>query len=213
MECQAQIQVVCPQRHKTNRPCSKSQAACRTCSEELRQKERIKQRNAQLDAERDARRAAYAQQLAEEQAQIKYMQRSLQDMREAEDSAKVLEQQKQDLADLKQLMADREKQRQSTTSDENPPAPKKSSKKANAESGTSTAEDQWEHMKRYEYVKNKALDDVMGMIGLEDVKSKFLAIKIEVDTAVRQGLDMSSKRFGVSLLGNPGTGQPPVRTF
>jgi hypothetical protein len=46
----------------------------------------------------------------------------------------------------------------------------------------------------------------MDMIGLEDVKDKFLSIKIEVDTAVRQGLDMAGKRFGASLLGNPGTG-------
>lgn len=47
----------------------------------------------------------------------------------------------------------------------------------------------------------------MSMVGLEDIKDKFLAIKLEVDTAVRQSLDISHQRFGASLLGNPGTGK------
>ena len=36
----------------------------------------------------------------------------------------------------------------------------------------SSAKKQWEHFKRYEGAKNEALDDLMGMIGLEDVKDK-----------------------------------------
>ena len=78
---------------------------------------------------------------------------------------------------------------------------------AENEEDWSSAKKQWEHFKRYDGANNKALDDLMSMIGLEDVKDKFLSIKSEVDTAVRQDLDMSNKRFGVSLLGNPGTGK------
>jgi hypothetical protein len=46
----------------------------------------------------------------------------------------------------------------------------------------------------------------MDMIGLEDVKSKVLKIKAKIDTVIRQGTDVKDERFGVTLLGNPGTG-------
>ena len=207
MECQVLVQFVCLQKHKSNRRCSKSQAACAICAEEDQQRERIRKRNAQLDAERDAKRAAYALQLAESQAEINHQRRILHDHREAKDSAKVLEQKKQDLANLKGIANNLEKQRQSCTKSQ--ATSKISGKKVDMENEEdwSSAKKQWEHLKRFEGVDNEALNDLMSMVGLEDVKDGFLAIKSEVDTAVRQGLDMSNKRFGASLLGNPGTGK------
>ncbi len=209
MECQALVQFVCSQKHRSQRPCSKSQAACAICAEEDRQRERVRKRNAQLDAERDTKRAAYALQLAEKQAEIDHQRRILQDYREAENSARVLEQKKQDLVNLKITANNLGRQRQSYTKPQATPASKSSSKKVavEKEDDWSSANKQWEHFKHYEGADNEALDDLMSMIGLEDVKDKFLAIKLEVDTAVRQGLDMSNKRFGASLLGNPGTGK------
>lgn len=207
MECQALVQFVCSQKHRSQRPCSKSQAACTVCAEEDRQRERIRKRNAQLDAERDTRRAAYARQLAENQAEIDHQRRILQDHREVEDQAKALEQKKLDLANLKVTANNLEKQRQSSTKLPATPASLGKIVAAENEEDWSSAKKQWEHFKRYEGADNKALDDLMSMIGLEDVKDKFLAIKVEVDTTVRQGLDMSNKRFGASLLGNPGTGK------
>ena len=219
MECQALVQFVCEQKHRSKRPCSKSQGACAICAEEDRQRELIRKRNVQLDAERDAKRAAYALQLAENQAEIGHQKRILQDHREAEDSARLLEQKKQDLANLKVTVNNLKKQQQSFTKPQAPPASKSSSKKVDVENeeDCSSAKKQWEHFKRHEGATNKALDDLMSMIGLENVKDNFLAIKLEVDTAVRQGLDMSNKRFGASLLGNPGTGKQlilvPVTTI
>ncbi|KAG9229292.1 putative AAA family ATPase [Amylocarpus encephaloides] len=212
MECQQLVPFVCPLKHISQRPCSKSQAACAICAEEDRQRERIRKRNAQLDAERDTKRAAYALQLTENQAEIDHQRRILQDHREAEDSARVLEQTKQDLANLKVTANNLEKQRQSYTKPQATPASKLSGKKVAVENeeNWSSAKKQWEHFKRYDSASNEALDDLMSMIGLEDVKDKFLAILLEVDTAVRQGLDMSNKRFGASLLGNPGTGKTTV---
>jgi hypothetical protein len=209
MECQALVQFICSHNHRSQRPCSKSQAACAICAEEDRQRERIQKRNAELDAERDTERAAYALQLAENQAEIDHQRRILRDHREAEDSAKALEQKKQDLANLKITANNLKKQRQCSTKSQVTPAAKLSSKivAAENEEDWSSAKKQWDHFKRYEGADNEALDDLMSMIGLEDVKEKFLAIKLEVDTAVRQGLDMSNTRLGASLLGNPGTGK------
>lgn len=214
MECQASVQFVCSQNHRSQRPCSKYQAACAICAAEDRQRERIRKRNAHLDAERDAKRAAYALQLAENQAEIDHQRRILHDHREAEDSARALEQKKQDLTNLKITTNNLEKQRQSTKLQATPVS-KSSSKNVAVENEEdwSSAKKQWEHFKRYDGAENEALDDLMSMIGLEDVKDKFLAIKLEVDTAVRQGLDMSSKRFGASLLGNPGTGKQLLFLF
>jgi hypothetical protein len=208
MECWVLVEFVCPRKHRSQRPCSKSQKACAICAEEDLQRERIQRRNVQLDAERDAKRAAYALRLAENQAEIDHQRRILQDHREAEYSARALEQKKQDLANLKATANNLEKQRQSSTKSKATPASKSSSKEVAVENeeDCSSAKKQWEHLKHYEGADNEALDDLMSMVGLEDVKDKFLAIKSEVDTAVRQDLDMSNKRFGVSLLGNPGTG-------
>jgi hypothetical protein len=209
MECQVLVQFVCPKKHRSWRPCSKSQAACAICAAEDRQRELIRRRDAKLDAERDAKRAAYALQLAENQAEIDHQRRILQDHRDEEDSAKALDQKKQDLAKLKATVKNLGKQRQSSTKSQATPAPKSSSKEVAVEDEEdwSSAKKQWEHFKRYDRAENEALDGLMSMIGLEDVKDKFLAIKLEVDTSVRQGLDMSNKRFGASLLGNPGTGK------
>jgi hypothetical protein len=71
----------------------------------------------------------------------------------------------------------------------------------------SSAKDEWERQKEFEGQQNEALDELMGMIGLEDVKEQFLSIKGKVDTAVRQNIDMKDERFGAALLGNLGTGR------
>ena len=66
--------------------------------------------------------------------------------------------------------------------------------------------EEWRDQKKYEDAHNEALDSLMVMIGLENVKSAFLSIKSRVDTAVRQGIGLQNDRFGATLLGNPGTG-------
>ncbi|KAF3919193.1 hypothetical protein AA313_de0200271 [Arthrobotrys entomopaga] len=68
----------------------------------------------------------------------------------------------------------------------------------------------WEWQKEFEGAENEALDSLMDMIGLESVKQEFLAIKAKVDTVVRQNVSLKDERFGVALLGNPGTGKTTV---
>ncbi|KAL1795343.1 hypothetical protein ACET3X_007159 [Alternaria dauci] len=77
----------------------------------------------------------------------------------------------------------------------------------------SEARDDWEWQKKYEGAENEALDSLVPMIGLESVKQKFLAIKAQVDTAVRQGVSLKGERFGAALLGNPGTGKTTVARY
>ncbi len=76
-----------------------------------------------------------------------------------------------------------------------PPAPKKSA-----------SEVEWERQKRIEGASNAAIDDLMALTGLEEVKEKFLDIKAKIETVARQGIDMKKERMGMVMLGNPGTG-------
>lgn len=69
-----------------------------------------------------------------------------------------------------------------------------------------TAEGEWNYLKEFEGASSKPMDTLMSMIGLEEVKQKFLDIKSKVDTAVRQGISLSKERYSCSMLGNPGTG-------
>jgi hypothetical protein len=76
-----------------------------------------------------------------------------------------------------------------------PTAPKKSA-----------SELEWERQKRIEGASNAAIDDLMALTGLEEVKEKFLDIKAKIETVARQGVDMKKERMGMVMLGNPGTG-------
>ena len=74
----------------------------------------------------------------------------------------------------------------------------------------SKALDDWNFQKQFENSRNDALDSLMNMTGLEEIKQQFLAIKVKIDTATRQNTDLKQERFGAALLGNPGTGKTTI---
>ena len=73
----------------------------------------------------------------------------------------------------------------------------------------SPAKEDWKRQKKYENAQNNAIDSIMNMIGLEEVKLQILQIKAKIEVSMRQNADMSSDRLNVSFLGNPGTGKAP----
>ena len=74
------------------------------------------------------------------------------------------------------------------------------------EHNSSPSKTEWQRQKDQENAQNPAIDAIMEMIGLEDVKEKILRIKAKVETAMRQNTDLKKERLGLVLLGNPGTG-------
>ncbi|KAM0134445.1 hypothetical protein ACHAO1_005657 [Botrytis cinerea] len=74
----------------------------------------------------------------------------------------------------------------------------------------SASKKDWQRQKDQENAINPAIDRIMEMIGLEDVKSQVLRIKAKVDTSKRQGTNLKKERLGLILLGNPGTGKTTV---
>jgi SpoVK/Ycf46/Vps4 family AAA+-type ATPase len=69
---------------------------------------------------------------------------------------------------------------------------------------------EWQRQKDQENAHNPAIDKIMEMIGLEEVKAQVLRIKAKVETSVRQGTNLKKERLGLTLLGNPGTGKTTV---
>lgn len=196
---------------------------CKKCAAEDRRKEAKKQRDHQLDAQRQQKQMEYAQQLAEIQDEIAHQRRLLRDQAEEQERQNVLRQHKEDLDNLKNAMKQMAKMSirddgDKKTSASTAPSDSKTDSTKNGKNGESVHNDQkqdgfssanndWQYQKLFEGARNDAIDTLMDMIGLEEVKEKFLAIKARVDTAIRQNIDLKGERFGAVLLGNPGTGK------
>ncbi len=228
MECHATTESICSRNHRLSRPCFKKDYACSVCEAEDRRRELRRQRDHKLEVEREIKQKEYARQLIELQDEIAHQRRILKDQSDQDEREKFLRQQQQDLKGLRDTVGrvqDKRKKDPSLTSTMSqastttaPPnghpdlAPGTEQVVANEQPGkglstwTSSARDEWEHQKEFEGAQNEALDSLMDMIGLEEVKDNFLSIKSRVDTALCQNIDVSEERFGAALLGNPGTG-------
>jgi site-specific recombinase XerC len=77
----------------------------------------------------------------------------------------------------------------------------------------SLSQQDWQHMKDIEGASNDAIDAIMNMIGLEEVKAQVLRIKSKIDVTKRQNTSLKDERFNIVLLGNPGTGSVDVFSF
>lgn len=228
MQCRKLVEFVCPRSHRLTRPCFRKDPSCRLCDAEDRRQERIRQRDHELEVERELKQKEYARQLGELQDEIAHQRRILRDRSAQEERENVLRQYRQDLASLRDTVMSMENRKrmegwatppenQASTTAASPGATTystpdtrqaavKNQDKGNLGTWTSSAKAEWEHQKEFEGARNEALDSLMSMIGLEDVKEMFLSIKSKVDTAIRQNINMKDERFGATLLGNPGTG-------
>jgi hypothetical protein len=90
----------------------------------------------------------------------------------------------------------------------NPPPQRSQTPPGNpATAKTSSPEAEWQRQKDVEGASSAAIDAVMDMIGLEDVKRQMLRIKDKIEVTQRQNTSLKDERFNVVLLGNPGTGE------
>lgn len=182
--------------------CAKQKQLCDKCVEEDKEQERRIKRDLKLEQERLAKKAAYAKELQDIQDEVDHQRRTMKYMTEEEEQKTTLAQQRKDLEDLKsatarmQAMKKAEKQKAETQKAEESRKKEagarasgspQSDEKADADQADhapSSARDEWEDLKRLEGARNEPLDDLMGMIGLEEVKASFLEIKSTVDTKV-----------------------------
>ena len=69
----------------------------------------------------------------------------------------------------------------------------------------SPSQQDWERRKKVDGASNDAIDNIMELIGLEQVKEQVLSIYAKMEITKRQGIPLN-ERFNIVLLGNPGTG-------
>jgi hypothetical protein len=78
--------------------------------------------------------------------------------------------------------------------------------KSNISSEESSARAEWERQKRELKEKNDALDQLMAMVGLEEVKTEFLKVKATINEARKRKGWLKRQDLNLVLMGNPGTG-------
>lgn len=210
VRCETLVDRVCDRGHQSRVHCSDLQERCDKCCEEDREIRRQAERDLKLEADRRERQQKYKAELQIVDDEIAHNKRIIQYDNEAEAERKKLAERRDALKALKDTTQRAEEAKKKATLEKN-------SKTASAEDSPpdqvwppSDARDEWESLKQTTGVQNQSLDEIMAMIGLEEVKQEFLDIKARVDMATRQGVALTSERFGCVLLGNPGTGKTTV---
>lgn len=216
MPCPHKVERICERGHKLKMPCHMRNDKCRTCAREDIETERRIKRDLKLEAERQAREAAYRRELQEIQDEADHERRRLRYRKDEEEQQKTLAQQRADLAALRKtaervLKAPKAQARQNMPGSfpgvDPPTPPTDADLSGSLQDLPDGAAQEWQYLKQFEGAKSEPLDQLVGMIGLEEVKSEFLCVKSKVDTAIRQGITLCRERFGCSMLGNPGTGK------
>src|SRR5277367_2670162 len=77
----------------------------------------------------------------------------------------------------------------------------------------SAAAKEWQRRKNQDDESNEALDELMKLVGLEEVKEKLCAIQAKVTVCRKQRIDPKNERFNIVFQGNPGTGENHVLPF
>ncbi|KAH0495908.1 hypothetical protein TgHK011_009433 [Trichoderma gracile] len=210
--CMKMMQKNCERGHKMKYLCGKENQGCKACAKEDEDTRRRIQRDLDMEKKRQERQDKYARDLQEMDDEIDHHRRVVKYQQEEEDHAKELAEKKAQLQRLRDTKARMEASKA---------AAEEQKKKASEDQGQKSKEtpdvltldpaaQEWETMKREDGAKSAALDDLMGLIGLESVKREFLSIKSTVDTQIRQGVPLTDTRLSCSLLGNPGTGKTTV---
>lgn len=204
---------LCERQHKTKVSCTKQNDGCHRCIQEDKEMERRARRDLQLEEDRRRREETYTKELQAIQDELEHQRRISTYQAKEEERKQTLEQTRADLAAMKDMQAKRQQQTSLKAAAEEAAAAARAGTEGQASHASSTEPDclggahaEWQFMKESEGVQSKPLEQLMEMIGLEEVKQAFLSIKSKVDTALRQGVSLASERFSCSMLGNPGTG-------
>lgn len=235
MPCERIVESKCAKGHKLRRKCHQSQSPCRTCELDDKRRRREIELDFDIQTRRDEAQAEHAAHIADLGRQIRTVREEAADKRLAAEQLQALKQKKHELEAAKKLAesaqpaVDAGKNHGSANNAAAPSeAPTKASTRvdestkmdASAQSKKSASikdprgnehlksasEMEWERQKRVDGASNDAIDALMDMTGLEEVKSKILGIKAKIETVARQGADMKRERLGMVMLGNPGTG-------
>jgi len=221
MKCSQETYDKCSDGHTLQWKCFKGRpVTCTKCEREKKRNEAQRKEDFARQEARDKAEKAHLDEIARIDREIVEQRSVQQDIREEQARKAALERKKEELEETKRLADEKVKAAKAALPRvaalfqmfTQPTASVPSASASVPASGTfapsppSKAKGRWEHQKNVEGAMNSALDDIMELSGLEEVKAQILSIKDKIDTGVRQGISISQERFSVSMLGNPGTG-------
>ncbi|ODA79016.1 hypothetical protein RJ55_04606 [Drechmeria coniospora] len=218
--CHELVEETCERGHKVTVTCSLTERECKRCLKEDENVRRRVLRDFELEQKRQKQQDSYALELQELDNEIDHHRRTIRLDTERQEQLEKLNQKKRQLESLEQrscapwnVNESKKKHTRSQVKGCTPPSAQLGSP-ANEEGQTdgfaSAAREEWETHKSTNGDKNAALDELMGLIGLESIKEEFLSTKFNVDIKVRQNVPLKDERLGCCMLGNPGTGKTTV---
>jgi hypothetical protein len=163
-------------------------------------------RDLELERKRLDQLAKYREQLESAEVELEYNRRRIQYMKEEEDQKKDLAQKKKDAKNLSAVVSRMQEEKEVNEKQAAVRATADLKPHKSKADPVEPAEKDWEWLKTHHGADSEALDKLMSMIGLNDVKQEFLSVKNKVDTLLRQRASLACERFNCSMLGNPGTG-------
>lgn len=196
IKCTRIVEWNCSNGHRLTQQCSAVNGSCQFCQEEDRKKELKRQRDLFLDAERERRQKAYMQRLSEAQDEVAHLRRIQREKREDEERANVLQETWNEAYRLTHPPPARPQSpspqnHHSSDTGEQPtkdpeanasaqvvPIPEPSTQptvpheKTSAKPSAEKAD--WEYQKQHLCAQTDEIDKLMDMIGLEEIKGKFL---------------------------------------
>ena len=232
LECQILLDDKCSKGHVLTWKCFERRPKdCRICVKIAAAEEKKREKDLKMKQKRDQEAEAHARRIAEIEAKLEAKRQEGLDLRLSEERAQAIRQKEKDLVSaISQAM----RAKPSTPTPQNIPSQNESSSAGGGNKTqtttlandpsvvtgetthpvtmqmdfTSESRDDWQHQKQFENAANEAIDEIMDLVGLEDIKSQILRIKAKIDTSKRQHSDVKKERFNVAFLGNPGTGEP-----
>lgn len=200
----------------------KKPSNCSECDREEKAKQKKAQQELQRQLKLQREKEQYEERLRELDEEIRRVAEEELDKQLAQERRDTIEQRNRDLDQARQRVANSQNktaavtqanEQAKTESNQNSTSLDASAQVSGANPKVSQppkpslSETEWARQKRVENASNDAIDNLMAMTGLEGVKAQFLKIKTKIETAKRQGTNLRQDRFGITMLGNPGTGK------
>ena len=213
MLCEVPFSETCPAgTHQLTWRCHQQRPAkCICCEKEAKRLEKQAQEDILIQAKRQNDEREHDLQMLELDAKLQSAKEALADIQKDKDRENEARQKEKEIEDLKEKARKAKLKAAAKAKKSSKPAADSSKPSQNQPAAPrpevpSAARDKWEHQKRTEGAENEAIDQIMDMTGLEDVKDQILRIKSKIDTMKRQGVAINKERLNLVLLGNPGTG-------
>ena len=231
MPCEHIYEMICSQGHERTWKCHENLAGiCPVCASQDVEQHRKLQKQIERQVESDAQRAEHDAVIAKLDQDLQDIEKRAADRQANEEQARALKEKKREVRKARKQLQEapallsraKPDTSPSGSGGDTPDTPMSNALDdqedsqlafddggAAHESPAADARKDWQ-LRGFDASSNKALDDLMNMTGLDDVKSKILYIKKRVETLRSQELGLQQEQLGLIMAGNPGTGMQRV---